>query len=133
MAWGSANAQLVAENASLKREIELLRERAIEYKEEIAELKKQLHYTQDALVAKESPEAYRDKKWEQDQAALEEITPEQKKRREEMVKRAQIASQYIAEMEKPLFKDPEDMIEQLRRQLGVPMMDTAPLHENSES
>jgi len=135
MAWGKE--AVTAELAVEKRENELLRERISELKEEIKELKHSLRYTQEALVAKESPEAYRDRKYEQDLAEAElnqkELTSEQIDQRKERAARADIAARYLHEMEKPLFTSAEDMIQQLTRSVGLPMVKTESLHGNSES
>lgn len=134
MAWGEKRDRLVAENAAMEREITLLREIITDLKEERTELKGQLHHTQEALIAKESPEAYRDKKYAEDQAEMNvELTDAQKKHAHEQRVRSDAASSWLQNMEDNLFKDADDMIQQLTRATGVPMGQTTSLHGNEES
>jgi formate-dependent nitrite reductase cytochrome c552 subunit len=133
MAWGEKKEMLIAENAVQKREIELLREQLGELKQDRLELKNQLRATQEALIAKESPEAYRDQKYEADQAAQEEPTDEEREAVIKQRQRAEIAGRYLTEMESDLFKSPDDMIQILTRGTGAPLSETASLHGNDES
>ena len=70
MAWGDKKDMIIAENAAMKVKVEMLAERVEELKEEKLALTEQLRHTQDALVAKEAPEAYRDKKYMEEQALI---------------------------------------------------------------
>jgi hypothetical protein len=133
MAWGEKKELLIAENAVQKREIELLREQIGELKQDRLELKGQLQSTQEALIAKESPEAYRDQKYEADLAAAEEPTEAEQEASRLQRKRAEIAGRYLVEMESDLFKSPDDMIQILTRGTGAPLSETASLHGNDES
>ena len=133
MAWGSKKEMVIAENAALTREVELLREHLDERKIELGELKQQLKYTQDALIAKESPEAYRDQKYIEEQVEQVELTEDQIELQKKQARRAEIASQYINEMESPLFKGADDMIQMLTRATSVPLAETQSLHGNDES
>lgn len=133
MAWGEKKELLIAENAVQKREIEMLREQLDELKQDRLELKGQLKSTQEALIAKESPEAYRDQKYEADLAAQEEPTDEEREAIIKQRQRAEIASRYLTEMESDLFKSPDDMIQILTRGTGTPLSETASLHGNDES
>jgi hypothetical protein len=135
MAWGEKRDLLVAENASMKREIDLLREIITDLKQERTELKGQLHHTQEALIAKESPEAYRDKKYAEDQAEMMASAPteEQKEAHRRQAVRADAAADWLRNMEDNLFHDADDMIQHLTRATGVPMGQSASLHGNEES
>lgn len=136
MGWGDKRDMILAENAALKREVELLREMLSENKEERAELKTQLHHTQEALIAKESPEAYRDKKYAEEQADIAaNVTPSDEQREAARIQqlRANTASKFLQETEGSLFKDADDMIDLLMPSLGVPMSEDHSLHGNDES
>ncbi len=136
MAWGDKKEMIAAENVALTREVELLREMIAEHKADKLELKQQLHYTQEALIAKESPEAYHDKKYAEEQAEFADPDAALDSQRELMRQqgvRASAASRYLHATESPLFKDPEDMIQMLTRATGVPMGQGGSLHGNPES
>lgn len=136
MAWGNKKEMIIAERAALQREVELLRDQLDEKKTEITELRGQLKYTQEALIAKESPEAYRTQKWEEEQARHEEAAPlpdgEEAQVRTQLQK-INALSAFASEVERPLFKDADDMIQLLTPARGVPGMETESLHGNAES
>lgn len=132
MGWGSKS-ELIANNAAQTKEIELLREQLHEKNEELSELRKQLRYTQDALIAKESPEAYHDRKMSEELAKREELTPEEREKQEKQMAEAKIARQYINELENPLFLDRDDMIQRLIVPSGIPGSEQKSLHGNDES
>lgn len=126
--------KLIAENAALKKEVELLTKYLEERKEEILDLRKQLKYTQEALIAKESPEAYKIQKYEEEMANNQNsLTKEEIKQRKKLIETTKIAGDYINEIENPLFKDPDDMIQGLTRIVGVPLSEDYSLHGNDES
>ena len=130
MGWGDSKRDLVvAENAGMKREIELLRDQIADLKENRSELIKQLKATQEALIAKESPDAYQEILAAR--AADKQITPEEIKERELQKKQIAIANAYINSMEDPLFKDKDDMESMLSRAVGIPELKS--VHENGES
>lgn len=133
MAWGSKTDLLHAENAAMTREIEMLREQLTERKEEMRELKQQLMATQEALIAKESPEAYRDQKDAEVKANAPVLTDEEREAQRRQHERSELASRYIQELEEPLFKDADDMIQHLTRATGVPLGEPQSLHGNDES
>ena len=136
MAWGDKKEMIAAENVALTREVELLREMIAEHKADKLDLKRQLRHTQDALIAKESPEAYRDKMYAEEQAEYadpESTLDSQRELMRQQGVRANAASRYLQETESPLFKSPEDMIQQLTRGTGVPMAQGGSLHGNEES
>lgn len=135
MAWGDSKKELlIAENAAMSREIEMLRDQIADLRRDKTELRDQLKATQEALIAKESPEAYHDKKYAEEQASQpapsEELLTQRKFRRQQ----AEVASRYINEMEGSLFKDADDMIQMLTRGVGVPVIsESKSLHGNNES
>lgn len=126
MAWGDNKQlkQLEIENAVLKREIELLKEQLDSKAAQIVRLQESLDRSYEALTAKESPEAYRDRIVSQ---PARELTAEEKRVR--LV--AEANRQLLNETESDLFKSPEDMISQLQRVLGGPTLKS--LHQNDES
>jgi hypothetical protein len=137
MAWGKKE-QVIAENAAIKQEVLMLRERVIELKEEKLALVKQLVNTQEALVAKEAPEAWRDQKYMEEQALImANADPEKEKEQAEakrlMELKANTTSNYLRGMEESLFVDADDMIEMFTRAAGVPVLDNHSLHGNDES
>lgn len=133
MAFGSKD--MAIENARhiavLEAKLEMREERLTEQAEEIRELRAMVARTQDALVAKEAPEAYRDGKIAEAEAAAEDLSPEEEKRQREIMLRAETNARYIEEIEGPLFKDPQDMIDMLTRPTTVP--EQGSLHNNGES
>jgi hypothetical protein len=133
MAWGNNNDKLVAANGAMGREIELLRERITDLTDERKELKDQLKHTQEALIAKESPEAYRDQKYAEEQALNEGPSETELAQKRKHAQQTDIASRYLSEVEKPLFEDAADMIQMLTRATGVPLSETQSLHGNDES
>ena len=136
MAWGEKRDRLVAENAAMEREINLLREIIVDLKAEKIDLKDRLQNTQEALIAKESPEAYRDQKYAEEQAMLIAANPTSDAQREAarlQGLRADTVLQYLQEQEGDLFQDADDMIALLTPATGVPLDDTKSLHNNDES
>lgn len=132
MAFGSKemaleNARVVAK---LEAQVDTLELRLSDSREESKELRGMLSRAQDALIAKEAPEAYRDQKaaeWEADHEPTEEEKEELKRRR--II--ANIHAQHLDNLEGPLFKNAEDMIAILSHVEGTPQ--SASLHNNSES
>jgi len=134
MGWGDKKEMIAAENVALTMKNELLEERVAELKEERTELKAQLKHTQEALISKEAPEAYRDKKYAEDQADLDyTMTDAQKENARRQGVRTDTAASWLQNMEDNLFKDPDDMIQQLTRATGTPMNQGGSLHGNEES
>jgi len=133
MAFGSEkkNDLRVAQAAAQEVEIRMLREQLEEKREEILELKESLRRTQDALIAKEAPEAYRDHLIEHEQAMDENLTPEQQSAIEANRAEARAAELLISSMEGPLFKGADDMISMLSAPQGPPVSKS--LHGDSES
>jgi hypothetical protein len=111
----------------------MLRERLEEKQQEIVDLRAQLKNTQEALVAKQSPDAYREQKLAEYEANMPEPTEEQKEAARVQRIRAEAAGNYISEMEAPLFKDRDDMISLLTKRVGAPLSDSPSLHGNDES
>lgn len=133
MAWGDKRDLIIAENASKTKEIEILREVIDDLKRDKIELKKQLVSTQEALICKEAPEAYRDQKDLEEKALMKEPTEEQLKARNIRNIQAETATRYLQEMEKSLFLDADDMVEKLMPSVGVPLAEHSSLHDNEES
>ena len=124
---------IVAENAGLTTEVKMLREINVAQKEDIISLRDQLKHTQEALVAKEAPEAYRDRKDLEELQNLPPLTDEEKEQRRISKIRADTIANYAIEMEAPTFRDADDMIEQLTRGTGLDMSEKHSVHENDES
>lgn len=134
MAWGNSKGEMiVAENAAMKTEIKMLRERLEELKEESRQLRESLRYAWDALAAKESPEAYRDRKYAEDLAASQGMGAAVSEEWQETARKIPTLSKLAQEQEQPLFRDADDMVEQLSKVMGLPIVRTESLHGNSES
>lgn len=132
MAWGDRD-KLIAANARMETTIALLKDQIVDLKLEKKELRVQLQHTQEALIAKEAPEAYRDRKYAEEQAAIPPLSAEQKEQQRVLAKRAEVASQYVRDLEGPLFTDADDMISTLMGAVGVPLSESSSLHGNDES
>jgi predicted RNase H-like nuclease (RuvC/YqgF family) len=97
-------------------------------KEENSFLRKQLERTQEALIAKESPVAYEHQKADEAAGEERELDPEEQ-RRNKIEK--DIYKRHLTNIENPLFSDVDDMMDMLRRNLGIPESES--LHNNEES
>lgn len=124
---------VAAENAALHEKVGMLREMLDDKKEQITALSEQVSILQGALVAKESPEAWREQMWQQAQAEAEEteITPEQKKIHEQRAAQVDMERRHLDNIEGPLFKGAEDMQSLLLGPIGAP--ESASLHGDNES
>ena len=122
-----------AENAALHAKEEMLREMLVDKQEQIEALRAQVTALQGALVAKEAPEAWREQKWQESQAEAEavEITPEQKKLYEQRAAQIAMEREHLENLEKPLFKDADDMRSLLLGPIGAP--EAASIHGDNES
>lgn len=122
-----------AENAALHEKVEMLREMLDDKKEQILALRDQVRVLQEALVSKESPDAWREQKWQEAQAEAEqtEYTPEQIKQFELRAAQTAMERDHLENIEKPLFKDAEDMMSLLMGPIGAP--ESASLHGDNES
>lgn len=132
MAFGSKemaieNARVVAK---LESQVDTLELRLSDSREENKELRSMLSRAQDALIAKEAPEAYRDQKVAEYEAAHEPTEEEKEESRKRRII-ADMHSQHLDNLEGPLFKNAEEMISMLSYVEGVP--EPASLHGNSES
>jgi hypothetical protein len=132
MAFGSKemaieNARLVAK---LEAQVETLELRLTDSRDDNKELRAMLARAQDALIAKEAPEAYRDHKIAEYEANHE-MTEAEIEAVAKQKLRSDTNRQYLEQIEQPMFKSPEDMIEILTRPQQVPT--DGSLHENSES
>lgn len=99
--------------------------------EEVEFLRGQVLKLQEALVAKESPDAYAMLK--ADEAALREeeaLTPEDREKREQ---EAEMTKAWVTNLEKPLFASADDMVTALAQNIGMPFGDEESIHGNEES
>lgn len=119
------------ENARLEVRVEMLDKQLETVVAENRELKAMLSRAQEALVAKESPEAYRDHKNAEYEASMVPMTDEEKAEAVANRRRAETNANYIAEIERPLFRDADDLIQMLTRPEGTPS--PVSLHNNGES
>lgn len=120
---GRGKEELIAENAELRGEIKALHSQ-VEF------LQDMLRKTQDALIAKEAPEAYQDQK-----AAAEAARPvseEQAAQREQVRQKMALDKKWLEELEAPLFKDADDMQSMLLGILNKPA-ESRSVHDNLES
>jgi hypothetical protein len=132
MAFGSKdmaieNARIVAK---LEAQVENLELRLTDRSQENKDLRNMLSRAQDALIAKEAPEAYRDQKIEEYEANHE-MTDEEKEQQRKDRLRAETNATYLENIEQPLFKSADDMIDILTRTDSAP--EAASLHNNGES
>lgn len=120
---GQNKEDLRVENAELRGENKALHS-------QIAFLTEHLRKTQDALVAKEAPEAYRDQR--DAEAAAVPISPEELEKREKMRKQMELDRKYLEHLEGPLFYDADDMQATLLGVLHKPA-ESRSIHGDSES
>jgi hypothetical protein len=120
--------QLIAEMSGLKREVELLREFISSKEVEASDLRASIRILQDALIAKESPVAYRDMKSAEEAAATPQLDPETVKKNQQLNEANRLI---LRDLEGDLFRDADDMIDALSSVAGSPQFRS--LHGNSES
>ncbi len=121
------NARVVAK---LESQVENLELRLTDSQGENSELRGMLSRAQDALIAKEAPEAYRDQKIPEYEATHE-PTEEEKEAVKKQRAIANMHAEHFENLEGPLFKSAQDMIDMLSYVEGTP--EPASLHNNSES
>lgn len=95
-----------------------------------AELKVQVTKLQDALVAARAPEAYRDQQLEREDAKRIPLSPEEIERNRIF---AETTTEYMGSLERPLFRDANDLDDLLARSLMRNIQTPASLHGNNES
>ena len=110
--------------------IESLDEQLKAVRAEKDELKEQVRRLQDALIAATAPEAYRDRKIEEAEAAREPLTPEEQ---EKIRIQKEFTKQYLNSLEKPTFTSGEDLDDMLLASLARNAKPPGSLHGNSES
>ena len=120
---GKEEQALLVENAELKGELKAMHSQ-VEF------LQEQLRKTQDALIAKEAPEAYQDQKAAE--IAARPVPPEQLAQRDKMKQQMALDKRWLEELEQPLFKDADDMQSMLLGILNKPA-ESRSVHDNSES
>jgi peptidoglycan hydrolase CwlO-like protein len=94
------------------------------------ELKSQVTKLQDALVAAQAPEAYRDQQLareEEDRIPMSQEAMDRNKLIQDTT------TEYIAGLEKPLFRDANDLDDLLARSAMRAIKPPASLHRNEES
>lgn len=127
MAWGSKGEDnLALENARLETRVEMMTEQIEGYKIEVSRLHEQLGRAQEALIAKESPQAYEDHRALRFDETFD--SPEDQKQYEDQ---ALINGGWLNGLEGPLFTDAEDMMDKLGVIQGVP--EAQSLHGDGES
>jgi hypothetical protein len=114
-----------------KDQIEFLKARCDELKEEKDKLIEQVGFLQQGLMAVKSPEAYRD--YRADTADIPELTEEEIARREELARNAHLVDRFVHGIEGPSFKGPEDMVDLLSRTFITEGPKDESLHGNTES
>lgn len=98
--------------------------------EEIEHLRKQVDRLQNAVLAVHHPEAYRSVR-DDEFAAEAAIEPIGEEKRKETKEENDIIKNHIENMEGPLFKDVEDMMDLLGKRVGIPVESS--VHDNDES
>ena len=97
---GRGREELIMELAEARGELKALRS-------EVEFLKDQLRRTQEALIAKEAPEAYLDQKTAE--AEAKPVSADEMARRKKVHAQIELDQKLLQEMESPLFKSAEDM------------------------
>jgi hypothetical protein len=120
----------VALVASLQREVAMLREFLQSKEADILALRNDHRVLQEALISKESPQAYRDMRMAEEAALAPAVDPAELVKQREMNEANRLILREL-EYDRPLFRDAEDMIDSLSRVAGGPRFNS--LHENSES
>jgi peptidoglycan hydrolase CwlO-like protein len=95
-----------------------------------AELKSQVTKLQDALVAARAPEAYRDQQLAREDEKRIPMSPEEIERNHII---QETTAEYMSALEKPLFRDANDLDDLLARSLMRNMEPPASIHGNDES
>lgn len=116
--------------------IQLYKDQVVFYKEQIdqlreqnSELRRQLSNLQNGLLAIRAPEAYRDMVADQQPQPTFDVEQQEKFRRN-----VDIQNSYLRNLEAPLFKTADDMLEMLGKTMaGNGVVATKPIHPNSES
>lgn len=99
--------ELIQENATLKANLEAANERKKELQAQVESLQDQVYRLQDALVAKEAPLAYRDRRDSEEEAGGPvRSTADQKLLRE----KAMVNRRLLDQIESPTFQDGDDFI-----------------------
>jgi chromosome segregation ATPase len=94
------------------------------------ELKTQITKLQDALVSARAPEAYRDQQLEREEKNRVPVDPETIERNKII---QDTTTEYMSGLEKPLFRDANDLDDLLSRSLMHAIEPAASLHGNDES
>lgn len=110
--------------------IELLTGQLASAQEDRAELRSQVTKLQDALVAARAPEAYRDQQLAREEADRIPMSQEEIERNEIIQK---TTTEFISGLEKPLFRDANDLDDLLARGLIRTAKTPTSLHGNEES
>ena len=125
MAFGSNKDIIIAK---LELKVEMLEAQLKDKKQELIEANETIRRTQDALVAKEAPEAYRDYMAAKAESS---ITPEDLENKHKQRELALMNGRLLHEMEQPMFRDAEEMMDILSKPLGIPTFRS--LHGDNES
>jgi len=126
--WREENLSLQMEVVRLETSLKLNQERMADYEKRCADYQEQVLRLQDALVARESPDAYADRKNVEDAA---EYTEEQQEGIQHQKDVAVMNRRLLDGMAEPIFTDADDMIEMLLRGGGPP--EFSALRESDES
>jgi chromosome segregation ATPase len=94
------------------------------------ELKSQVTKLQDALVAARAPEAYRDQQLAREEENRVPMDPEVLEKNRLI---AETTTEYMSGLEKPLFRDANDLDDLLSRALMRTIEPPASIHGNDES
>lgn len=125
------NKELVTELIKAKTEVEMLNKMLASKDEDLDNLRTQLYRTQEALIAKEAPEAYFDQKAAEKDAIPP--TPEELEKRDKARHQAELDQKLLEDIEGPLFKSAEEMQDLLMRPSMGDIDNTKPLHPGGES
>lgn len=143
MALFGGREELVEENIRLKVKVEYAEDQLEQYKQRVSSLEEQVARLQDALIAKEAPQAYRDAR--ADREPERELTPEEQKAMERRYKQGLANRRLLELIEDDTFPSvdhmvrsftgvsAEELLDRLEspRTVGVPA--TESVHANEES
>ena len=106
MARGDEEKDQIRLTARLEAKVEMLNIMLADKDVQIERLSKQVDALQEALVVKEAPELYRDRKHEEYESSL---TPEQRQHMKDEQEQNGLLREYHDMLDRPIFESPDDL------------------------
>lgn len=130
---GVSKDDLEARILQLEKDLAVKEELLTRSNSEVDHLRQQVNRLQDAIIAVQHPEAYRELKddqlLEEGDVGLESLgTPEE---RTKLTREAEVQRRYMEMVEGPTFRDADELYHDLGRMIGTPENES--IHDNSES